>query len=408
MNLLTTAFRQRRLSALITLSASLATLSLPAVGAISWNDIQFGGFISQGYLVNSGDNDYFGESSEGTFDFREYAANASYSKGSFRVGAQAFAQKLGDYGDDEIALDWATLDWQPTQWFGVRAGRVKTPRGLYNEALDVDAIRPFVLMPQSAYDARLRDFNASFDGAMLFGNVGLGRYGSIDYKAFYGDVPMKVSSGANDYFNNDAPFPNIAIGMDHAVGGTLFWNTPIAGLRTGYSFSTFKNFGADRLVVVGPFSAVLYRDTDHYDRHMISAEYMTGDWTFAIEAGNESAYYKIGAVGTVSTQAIDTSLDYGYVSASRRMGEKWEFGAYYSYSQETQMPIGFVFDLPVLTQHDYAVSAKYAFNERWIAKAEVHYLDGAGKIFTTPAKPQPYADRDTSWTLLALKTTYSF
>ena len=46
----------------------------------------------------------------------------------------------------------------------MRAGRVKMPRGLYNEALDVDAVRPFVLLPQSVYDNRLRDFNASFEG----------------------------------------------------------------------------------------------------------------------------------------------------------------------------------------------------------------------------------------------------
>ena len=390
------------------LSALGAFTMASALHAATWSDVQIGGFASQGYLINTGNNDYLGETSDGTFDFREYAVNASYAKGSFRFGAQAFGQKLGDYGDDKIILDWATIDWQPKQWFGVRAGRVKSPRGLYNEALDVDAIRPFVLMPQSVYDARLRDFNASFDGAMIFGNVGVGDYGSLDYRVFYGDVPMKVRSGANDYFNNDAPFPNVAIGMDSAIGGTLFWNTPIAGLRVGYSHSSFKNFGADRLIVVPGFSAILYRDTKTYDRHLLSAEYMAGDWTFAIEAGNESAYYDIGSVGMPSTQSIDNNLDYGYVSASRGLGEKWEFGAYYSYSEETQTPIGFDFYLPVLTQHDYAVSAKYAFNYNWLVKAEVHYLDGAGKIFTTPTKPQPFDDRDKSWTLLALKTTYSF
>ncbi|MCC5021532.1 MAG: hypothetical protein J6386_01355 [Candidatus Synoicihabitans palmerolidicus] len=122
--------------ATVLLFLSSALSSIAATG----NDIQFGGFASPGFLVNTGNNDYLGETSEGTFDFREYAANASYAKGSFRAGAQAFGQKLGVYGDDKIILDWATIDWQPTQWFGVRASRVKTPRGLYNEALDVDAL----------------------------------------------------------------------------------------------------------------------------------------------------------------------------------------------------------------------------------------------------------------------------
>lgn len=50
-------------------------------------DIQFGGFASQGYLVNTGHNDYLGETSKGTFDFREYAGNVSYSTGAWRFGA---------------------------------------------------------------------------------------------------------------------------------------------------------------------------------------------------------------------------------------------------------------------------------------------------------------------------------
>lgn len=371
-------------------------------------NIQVGGFVSQGYLVNTGHNDYFGNSSDGTADFREYALNASWAKGQFRLGAQAFGQKLGDYGNDDIVLDWATVDWQPAQWVGFRAGRVKTPRGLHNEALDVDSVRPFVLLPQSVYDARLRDFNASFDGGMVFGNVSLRSLGSIDYKIFYGDVPMKVDSGANDYFNNDAPFPNVAIGMDSAMGGSAFWNTPVSGLRVGYSYSVFENFGADRDVGFAGMSIVMFRKTDEYIRHLGSVEYSSGDWTFAAEGGKETALYQIGVTGSPSINAIDNELLYGYVSASRRLGDKWEAGAYYSYSREEQVAVGFVFDLPALVQHDYTASIRYAFNDRWIVKAEVHYIDGAGKIFTTPAKPVPVNSRDTSWMLFAFKTTYSF
>jgi hypothetical protein len=86
--------------------------------------IQFGGFASQGFLVNTGHNDYLGKTSDGTADFREYAVNASYAIGQFRFGMQVFGQKLGEYGDDKLEIDWATADYQPAQWFGLRAGRV--------------------------------------------------------------------------------------------------------------------------------------------------------------------------------------------------------------------------------------------------------------------------------------------
>ncbi len=404
--LLSTPAAARRLALL----GGFIACILPAQ-ALTFSDVQFGGFVSQGFLVNTGPNDYLGETSEGTFDFREYAANVSYATGSFRFGAQAFGQKLGEYGDDEILLDWATVDWQPKQWFGVRAGRVKSPRGLYNEALDVDAIRPFVLLPQSVYDARLRDFNASFDGAMVFGNIGLGSMGSVDYKLFYGDVPMKLDSGANDFFNQDIPYPNVSIGMESAVGGTLFWNTPVNGLRLGYSYSTFKDFGMNREVDFFGMLIVLGRFAPDYERNLISAEYMVGDWTFATEVGEETAFYGIVFPGLPITNYLDFKMRYGYLAASRRLGDKWEVGGYYSYSKESQVavpfdPNGLIFD--TLVQHDFAGSVKYAINDRWSGKVELHYLDGAGKIFSTPAKPVPLTARDDSWVLLALKSTYSF
>ncbi|HYD84503.1 MAG TPA: hypothetical protein VEA63_10630 [Opitutus sp.] len=394
---------------------ALVLAALPASAAVTWKNIQLGGFASQGYLINTGHNDYLGDTSEGTFDFREYAVNASWSKGKFRAGGQAFAQKLGEYGEDKVSLDWGIVDYQATQWFGLRAGRVKMPRGLYNEALDVDSVRPFVLLPQSVYDARLRGFNAAFNGAMVYGNVSLRNLGSVDYKLFYGDIPMSTSSGANDYFNNDAPFPNASIGMDAVYGGSLFWNTPVSGLRAGYSYSAFQDFGADRIVSfvipgVPPMEFIMYRATDLYERHLLSAEYTTGDWIFATEIGRETAFFGIGFPATAPIGFFDIENLYGYLSVARRLNSRVEVGAYYSYSKEKQLSVGIengqIF--PDAIQHDFAVSAKFDITDHLIAKLEGHYLDGAGKLFDTATKPQPFARRDDSWFMLAAKVTYSF
>lgn len=350
----------------IALSSTYAT--------ISFSDIQFGGFVSQGFFINDGENDYFGESSEGTFDFREYAANASYATGSFRCGAQGFGQKLGKYGDDKILLDWATIDWQPQQWFGVRAGRVKMSRGLYNEALDVDAVRPFILLPQSVYDNRLRDFNASFDGAMIYGNFGIGNLGSVDYRAFYGDKPIELESGATDYFNNNFLAETRSFEMDSARGGTVFWNTPVMGLPVGYSYSAFINLSSNRLV----FGSFDYDKTaSSYDRHLVSAEYAVGDWMFAAEAGEESAYYDIDLcrVGSTVTSPFEVEfLARYYMSAAWRTNDWLELGAYMSYSRDAQdyADPAQAGTFPVLRQTDWAVSAKFALTEKIVAKIEGH------------------------------------
>jgi hypothetical protein len=396
-----------------TLSDSIQHLWKEATTAV-----QFGGFVSQGFLVNTGHNDYLGRTSAGTADFREYGVNASYAIGQFRFGMQVFGQKLGEYGDDELEIDWATVDYQPAQWFGLRAGRVKMPRGLYNEALDLDSVRPFVLLPQSVYDARLRDFNAAFNGAMVFGNVGLKQLGSLDYRVFYGGIPMDAHSGANDYFNNEFPSENLDIKMDSVRGGSLFWNTPLTGLRAGYSYSSFQNLSSLRRATLAvapppapPVAILGTKSTDSYERHLLSIEYITGDWVFAAEAGREQAIYNTYISG-VHLLDLDFKSDYFYVSVARRITHWLELGTYYSYSRDTQRVIGtspFAEPgQPPLKQGDFALSARFDINDHLIFKVEGHYMDGAGKIFDTIGHPQPFAGRDDSWFLFAAKVTYSF
>ena len=169
--------------ALATCSATLAS------AAVTWKNIQFGGFISQGYMKST-NNNYPVDTKDGTFDFREEALNASTTFGThLRVGAQVYGEKLGKYGDDKPVLDWFIVDYNFCPEFGLKAGRLKYPRSLQSDVLDVDVVRPFILLPQSMYDVRLRDFQASFDGAMAYGSVSVGN-NSFDYKVFYGDKDL--------------------------------------------------------------------------------------------------------------------------------------------------------------------------------------------------------------------------
>ena len=404
----------RRL-ALLSLATALFITS--ASGSdYTWRNLQFGGFASQGFLKSSA-NDYLGETSEGTWDFREYAANASWSQGSWRIGAQVFGQKLGEYGDDKIKLDWASIDFQPKQWFGVRAGRVKMPRGLYNEALDVDSVRPFVLLPQSVYDARLRDFNASFDGGMLYGNVPVGRLGSVDYRFYHGATTIALDSGATDYFNTDSPYHNTGIGIDGMRGLSLFWNTPLSGLRVGYSYNALQDFRVDRLLPLPPTEEMpvwidlpVFRELKMYERHLVSAEYIRGDWVFAAEAGVERGKWDIGVTGTPAWNYLRAGYYYAYASAARRINPWLELGTYVSYSKDESTIPQWPIPMPDARHYDYALSARFDVNEHTIVKLEGHYMsmDGVGKLFNTAANPVSPLTADPSWTMIAAKVTFQF
>lgn len=394
-------------SVLVGIASTVHAVELPLFGSKA-PSVDIHGFASQGFIWNTGDNDYLGgDSSGGTYDFRDYAINFSTARGKWRVGAQFFGQKLGPYGNDKMTLDWGNVDYQAAQWFGLRAGRVKMPRGLYNEALDLDFTRPFVFLPQSVYDARLRDFQASFDGGMAYGNVSLKKAGSLDYKAYFGTKSISTSSGASDYFNQDAPFPNISIGMDDVWGASAFWNTPLQGFRVGYSFTRFDNFDTVRHVPP-PRDMDAHKLASTYDRHLFSMEYTVGDWVFAAEGGFEDTDYDVVYPGQPVTVFLYPRTYYYYVSAAWRANRWLELGAYYSQYHFDQGSAGTPFTFPDLNQRDYALSARVDLTEHLLLKVEGHYMHGAGAVFDVPSQPQPPSQRDDSWFLLATKVTVSF
>ena len=144
------------------------------------------GFGSLGFL-NSSHNNYLMESRGGSFDFNELALNGMFDlRDDLRVGAQVFIGDMGDYGNYEPRLDWGYVDWRPKNWLGIRGGKFKRPNGLYNETLDVDAARTFILLPQSVYSYQFRDFLLATTGVGGYGNLNLESGGDIDYQIYYG------------------------------------------------------------------------------------------------------------------------------------------------------------------------------------------------------------------------------
>lgn len=369
--------------------------------------VQIGGFFSQGYMI-SNHNNYPVETKDGTADFREMGFNASTTVGShLRLGAQLFGQRLGKYGDDKIVLDWAVADYNFRPEFGVRVGRLKYPRSLHSDVLDLDVVRPFIFLPQSIYDSRLRDFQASFDGAMVYGSVTAGK-STIDYKFYYGDVPIKTDSGVADYFNTSSLYANPPglkqINMDSVRGTALGWNTPISGLRFGGTYSQVTN-----LFVAGPFrqvptltSSINLTKVEYYGG---SVEYTTGPWTFT----SEYFVNKLSSTLTLPSFIAPPSKSVGgykawYVSVARRLGRKFEAGTYYtetwnSYPSATALPSS-------NQRRDWTLALRYDYSDHLLFKIEAHSISGTRDMFNVPGVSNPHL-KD-SMSLFAAKTTLSF
>ena len=372
----------------------------------AWENVVIGGFFSQGYLYSS-NNNYPTIDKGGTWDFREMAVNASTTIGShIRVGAQAFAQRLGELGDDKVILDWAVIDYNFSPAFGIRAGRVKYPKGLYGEALDLDVVRPFVFLPGAVYSPILRDFSASFDGGMVYGSANIGK-SSFDYKVFYGDIPISPSKGVAEFFNDSGFFSSAGVAhlnMDSVAGGQLAWITPIRGLKFVYSRSFYRNLAAS-----GPFSAYpavsLTSNIERFTWDTVSAEYTRGNWTFASEWQRAEGTFDYSANPLLPSTASPVGWDGYYVSAARRLGGRFEVGTYFGYLKNRHASSA---SLPSGHQADYALSLRYDVSEHVLFKLEAHRLDGTYQTFNTTRIPNPAATRQDATTLFTAKTTFSF
>ena len=396
----------RSKGACVVLGACLATAAHAAIPVGSSN-VQIGGFFSQGYLYSS-DNNYPTADKGGTWDFREMAFNASTTVGDhLRIGGQVFAQRLGALGADKVVLDWAVLDYNVSPAFGLRLGRVKYPKGLYGEALDLDVVRPYVFLPGAVYSPILRDFSASFDGGMVYGTIEAGR-SSFDYKVFYGDIPMSPEKGVAEFYNNSGLYaaPGVAaLNMDSVAGGQLTWNTPVSGLKFVYSYSAYRNLATD-----GPFFAYppinLHSNFPRFSWNTYSGEYAWNNWVFAAEWQRCGGDINYGAAPLMPTVYDRSGWDGWYAAASRRLNDKFEVGAYYG-DLEQRFSTRPSSD-PVVHQRDTSVSVRYDVNEHLLFKIEAHRIDGVYQTFNTERIPNPAATRQDQTTVFAVKTTLSF
>lgn len=381
--------------------------------------ISFHGFLSQGYL-HSSDYNYLGSTRDGSFAFTELGLNASMQPfPRTRIALQGFAFDLGDVGNFDPFLDYASIEYTFQDWLGVRGGRVRRPAGIYNHIQDVDLARTSVLLPQGMYDARWRDFSTSVDGGLVFGSFSLGKAGSLSYEAYSGMGSIGTDGGVAQWITDGNAGTVTGFDQPLYLGGQLWWHTPLEGLRLGVSLAQMFDFGFDLSVPVsqeGPFGPIEARNTNNADvfLHQYSIEYLWRAWTFQAEYST----YRFDGITTtkvlsgtvpIAPETRNPSVvtpDSWYVSAAYRFNPWFEASTYYSeyYADRSDRSQG---GSPDASQKDLAVSLRFDPTDWWILKLEGHYLRGTALL--QDQDRNPLAERnDDGWFMLALKTTFSF
>jgi hypothetical protein len=348
------------------------------------------GFISQGYLLTNS-NDYLAaETTRGSFEFSEVGLNFTLpATDKLRLGIQLFSGDLGPTGDYRAKLDWYYLDYHWKDWLGVRAGRVKLPFGLYNDTSDIDAARTAVLLPQSIYPAQDRNFLLAQTGVELYGWVGLGGAGALDYRIYAGTIFLDLTQGGSPSVVN--------LTVPYVAGGRLMWNTPVDGLRIGGSLQ-FLRIDTDLLLPQGTLVSLRVPAT----LAVASLEYSANEWLFAVEYSRW--LIKVRSNDSQVVPESSGTSERGYLLGSYRFNPLLQAGAYYSiYFPDTGDREG-----PGEQQHDVAATLRFDINRYWLIKLEAHYLHGTASLSSSLNGNLPLADLAPNWALFAVKTTAYF
>lgn len=190
-------------------------------------EVQVHSFATQGFLYSNQNNYLTTNTSRGSFAFTDFGANISTRlTDKFRVGAQVYFRNVGAMGDFHPQIDWAMGDYKFTSWFGIRAGRVKTALGLYNDIQDMDSLHTFALLPESIYPVDWRSATIAHNGGDVYGEISVKRVGAFSYTAYAGMRPQDSTQG-----------------YIYASKGTIRY-TYLGGLQIGGDIHWTTNFGA--------------------------------------------------------------------------------------------------------------------------------------------------------------------
>ena len=348
--------------------------------------VQVHGFGSQGFAVTSDNNFLTMKTADGSAALIDGGINASAKFGrKLLIGAQVYTRNVGNLGNGDVTVDWAQADYRFTQWLGVRAGKVKTVMGLYNDTQDMEFLQTFALLPQSVYPTDLRDGTIAHLGGDLYGRINVKSAGAIVYTAYVGR--------RRDTYNGGYPYMLRNVGIDYTTyggrqtGGDVRWQARDFQFGVAHMVGDIEGTGTWTFSFP-PGTPPITIDTEEHsnDDHttQLFGQYAAGKLKIDAEYRN---YYRDQQIFSGLTNVV-TDMNAWYLAGSYRVSKYLELGSYYSRStldaQQGAFP-GFPMPDP-LTGHVYdkVVSGRIDINRFLALKLEGHFMDGVGNIGMYP------------------------
>ena len=353
--------------------------------------VQVHSFASQGFAYSNENNYMTMNSTSGSFAMTDGGVNiSSQITDKLRVGAQLYIRNVGQIGKWHPELDWAYADYRFKDWFGIRAGKVKTTLGLHNDTQDMDFINTWAILPQSIYPMDLRASTIAHTGGDIYGDVSLKKMGALSYTVYAGQRPEDPYGG---YVMGLAA---IGLNMNSYAGWQegqdLRWNTPVKGLLVGASLMNQHITGNGSLNLANAIDPFLIgmgtpdhsierehsNKNDYYQyyvQYMVKGLRLEGE--YRREYRNEWIGYYTPTMQPEFNFLVESDTRSWYGSASYRISKLLELGTYASwYFFDWRQ------DLSAPTNHerDKAVTARFDLSRYWSLKVEGHFMNGYGRF----------------------------
>jgi hypothetical protein len=360
--------------------------------------VQVHGFLSQGFIHTS-DNNFFGHSDDSlSTDFRELGINGSWSAlPDLQLAMQVVWRDAGQTDEDGLRIDYGLANYNflstESSLLAIRAGRVPTPLGFYNETRDVAATRPSIFLPQSIYFDVNRNLALSADGGYLYGEH---RTDMGDFSFNFGLVIPRT---------NDPDFMSVILNGDPgSVEGDTSWvgriayNSPGDQVRLGV---TYADFLSDFHSAVQP----LNQGSFHFNPLILSAQYNAEKWSLTAEYALRRTrldYFKVPDFGF-------TGQSY-YIQGTYRFTDQLEgLVRYDELVWDLDDQYGYTFPdkrVPPFSRYarDWTFGLRYEILPSLLMSAEYHHINGTGwlsRLENTQGETQ-------RWDIFAFLLSYNF
>jgi hypothetical protein len=384
--------------------ASALMLSLPPAQAVELGrGVQAHGFLSQS-LVYTSDNHVGGDSDDGVAtSLREIGGNLSWRPSAdWLLSGQVLARWAGKSDGGDLRLDYGFVDHtllaDGDTSVGVRLGKVKNPYGFHNTTRDVAHTRPGIIMPQSIYLDRVRNFFLAAPGVSLYGN----------HEATGNTLSWQISTLKPDVDDPDLTLAILPTNVGH-FSGKLSWLGQAmleseggrwrAGLSLNQMAMKYHPGAGD------PFTAGQTR----LPTWVLSFEHNRENWSVT----TEYSQIKVHSNG-YGNPAIerDNTTEAWYLQATRRFEDGWQgFLRYDLFYVDKHDRDGAAFHtaLPIYPAHlrfakDWAVGVRRNIG-RWAWSGEWHHVDGTAWLSPTDT---PISASRQKWNILLLQGAWYF